>query len=55
MLGDDSYAAWVKEFDTVGARERIVLRRNLRTFIAILSFRLSCRFTTPISFTFLLR
>jgi glycosyltransferase involved in cell wall biosynthesis len=32
MLGDDSYAAWVKEFDTVGARERIVLRRDLRTF-----------------------
>jgi glycosyltransferase involved in cell wall biosynthesis len=31
MLGDDSYAAWVKEFDTVGARERIVLRRDLRT------------------------
>jgi len=30
MLGDDSYAAWVKEFDTVGARERIVLRRDLR-------------------------
>jgi len=25
-----SYAAWVKEFDTVGARERIVLRRDLR-------------------------
>jgi O-antigen biosynthesis protein len=31
MLGDDSYAAWVKEFDTVGARERIVLRRDLRS------------------------
>ena len=31
MLGDDSYAAWVKEFDTVGARERIVLRGDLRT------------------------
>ena len=31
MLGDDSYAAWVKQFDTVGARERIVLRRDLRT------------------------
>ena len=31
MLGDDSYAAWVKEFDTVGASERIVLRRDLRT------------------------
>jgi O-antigen biosynthesis protein len=31
MPGDDSYAAWVKEFDTVGTRERIVLRRNLRT------------------------
>ena len=32
MPGDDSYAAWVKEFDTVGMRERIVLRRDLRTF-----------------------
>src|SRR5215471_18303820 len=31
MPGDDSYAAWVKEFDTVGTRERIVLRRDLRT------------------------
>src|SRR5205814_9888489 len=31
MLGDDPYAAWVKEFDTVGTRERIVLRRDLRT------------------------
>ena len=27
---DHSYAAWVKEFDTVGASERIVLRRDLR-------------------------
>ena len=31
MPGDDSYAAWVKEFDTVGIRERLVLRRDLRT------------------------
>jgi len=31
MPGDDCYAAWVKEFDTVGTRERIVLRRDLRT------------------------
>ena len=31
MPGDDSYAAWIKEFDTVGMRERIVLRRDLRT------------------------
>jgi GT2 family glycosyltransferase len=31
MPDDDSYAAWVKEFDTVGMRERIVLRRDLRT------------------------
>ena len=31
MPDDDSYAAWVKEFDTVGIRERIVLRRDLRT------------------------
>src|SRR5262249_56428115 len=31
MPGDDSYASWVKEFDTVGMRERIVLRRDLRT------------------------
>jgi O-antigen biosynthesis protein len=31
MPGDDSYAAWVKEFDTVGIRERIVLRRDVRT------------------------
>jgi glycosyltransferase involved in cell wall biosynthesis len=30
MLGDHSYAAWVKQFDTVGARERIVIRRDLR-------------------------
>jgi glycosyltransferase involved in cell wall biosynthesis len=27
---DRSYAAWVKEFDTVGPGERIVLRRDLR-------------------------
>jgi len=32
MAGDHSYAAWVREFDTVGTRERIVLRRDLRTF-----------------------
>ena len=32
MPGDDSYAAWVNEFDTVGMRERIVLRRDLRTW-----------------------
>src|SRR5205823_3629138 len=31
MQGDDSYAAWVNEFDTVGAGERIVLRRDLRS------------------------
>lgn len=31
MTSDHSYAAWVKEFDTLGARERIVLRRDLRT------------------------
>jgi GT2 family glycosyltransferase len=27
---DRSYAAWVKEFDTIGGRERIVIRRQLR-------------------------
>jgi glycosyltransferase involved in cell wall biosynthesis len=27
-----SYAAWVKEFDSIGARERIVIRRQLRAF-----------------------
>ena len=30
MLSDRSYAAWVKQFDTIGARERIGLRRDLR-------------------------
>jgi len=30
MTSDHSYAAWVKQFDTIGARERIVLRRDLR-------------------------
>src|SRR6267143_1164417 len=30
MLSDRSYEAWVKQFDTVGAGERIVLRRDLR-------------------------
>jgi glycosyltransferase involved in cell wall biosynthesis len=30
MTSDRSYAAWVKQFDTIGARERIVLRRDLR-------------------------
>src|SRR5438270_12305627 len=27
---DRSYVAWVKEFDTIGGRERIVIRRQLR-------------------------
>ena len=27
---DRSYAAWVKEFDTIGGRERILIRRHLR-------------------------
>src|SRR5438270_11574465 len=26
---DRSYAAWVKEFDTIGGRERIIIRRHL--------------------------
>ena len=30
MTSDHSYAAWVKQFDTIGARERIVFRRDLR-------------------------
>src|SRR4029077_13180468 len=30
MLSDRSYPAWVKQFDTISARERIVLRRDLR-------------------------
>ena len=30
MASDHSYAAWVKQFDTIGARERVVLRRDLR-------------------------
>src|SRR6266513_1648374 len=30
MTNDHSYAAWIKQFDTVGAAERIVLRRDLR-------------------------
>ena len=30
MASDHSYAAWVKQFDTVGARERIAFRRDLR-------------------------
>ena len=30
-MTSDSYAAWVKQFDTIGARERIVFRRDLRT------------------------
>src|SRR5437868_15047020 len=28
---DRSYAAWVGQFDTIGQRERIVIRRQLRT------------------------
>jgi hypothetical protein len=27
---DRSYAAWVGQFDTIGQRERIVIRRQLR-------------------------
>src|SRR5436305_15172979 len=27
---DRSYAAWVKELDTIGGRERIVIRRQFR-------------------------
>ena len=30
MTSDHSYVAWVKQFDIIGARERIVFRRNLR-------------------------
>jgi glycosyltransferase involved in cell wall biosynthesis len=30
MTSDHSYAAWVKQFDTIGARERILVRRDLR-------------------------
>jgi glycosyltransferase involved in cell wall biosynthesis len=33
MPSDRSYAAWVKQFDTVGAGERIVLRRDLRALL----------------------
>ena len=31
MAIDHSYAAWVKQFDTIGARERIAFRRDLRS------------------------
>ena len=31
MASDHSYAAWVKQFDTVGPRERIAFRRDLRS------------------------
>src|SRR5262249_34793800 len=31
MVSERSYAAWVKQFDTVGARDRIVVRRDLRS------------------------
>lgn len=31
MASDHSYAAWVKQFDTIGARERIAFRRDLRS------------------------
>jgi glycosyltransferase involved in cell wall biosynthesis len=30
MATDHSYAAWVKQFDTIGPRERIAFRRDLR-------------------------
>jgi len=30
MASDRSYADWVKQFDTIGPRERIALRRDLR-------------------------
>src|SRR4051812_7755734 len=33
MISDHSYAAWVKQFDTIGARERIVLRTDLRALL----------------------
>src|SRR5438874_6964030 len=32
---DRSYAAWVKEFDTIGERERIVIRRQLRALSSL--------------------
>src|SRR5439155_1312936 len=32
---DRSYAAWVKEFDTVGGRERIIIRRHLRALSSL--------------------
>ena len=32
---DRSYAAWVKEFDTIGGRERIVIRRQLRALSSL--------------------
>src|SRR5437762_6879696 len=32
---DRSYAAWVKEFDTLGGRERIVIRRQLRALSSL--------------------
>ena len=31
MASDHSYAAWVKQFDTIRARERIAFRRDLRS------------------------
>ena len=31
MASDHSYAAWMKQFDTIGARERIAFRRDLRS------------------------
>src|SRR6187200_7772 len=30
MASDRSYADWVKQFDTIGPRERIAFRRDLR-------------------------
>ena len=33
MASDHSYAAWVKQFDTIGAGERVVLRRDLRALL----------------------
>ena len=32
---DRSYGAWVKEFDTIGGRERIVIRRHLRALSSL--------------------
>ena len=32
---DRSYAAWVKEFDTIGGRERIIIRRHLRALSSL--------------------